>query len=133
MKDNFSIHILNVGDVKTNSKGFEYRHIVIEDINNHKKVDYIIFKNTHKFMWRDSLKMSFSDIVYPGKIISLEITNKFLKYVKSSLPLTVKAGDTVNIIVWFWSNWDLLPDDIRIIRSFEDQIWRFRSFPKANK
>jgi hypothetical protein len=130
MKENYSIHILNTGRIKVSKNGAEYRHLIFEDINNHKTVDYIIFKNKHQFLWNEVLNKYSPETIYPGKILNLEITNEFLKYIRFRLPLTIKRGDFVDIIVWYWDSWNLLTEGIRIIRSFEDQIWRFRNFSK---
>jgi hypothetical protein len=127
------IHILSFEDIQINASGNEYRHILFEDINNHKKVDYVIFSNSHMLIWIETLKTPIPNLFYPGEIISFEVTQKVFDKFKSGLPLTIKEGDVVDIIVWYWSNWDDLSDEARILRSFKDQIWRFRSFPRINE
>ena len=133
MEKPISVHILNCQSIKTSASGSKYRHILLEDISNHKKVDYIIFENHHKFIWLETLKEPMSDLFYPGEIICLKITQNILSKFKSGLPLTIKVGDIVDIVKWYWSEWDTFSEDMRIQSSLRDQIWRFRSFPKKNK
>jgi hypothetical protein len=133
MKESKYVHILSFEDIKTSAIGTKYRHVILEDINNDKKVDYVIFENKHKFMWIETLKKSLKTIVYPAEIMRLDITKNILNKIKPGLPLTIKVGDTIDIVVWYWSDWDTLSDDERALRSLEDQIWRFRSFPKRNQ
>jgi hypothetical protein len=50
--------------------------------------------------------------------------------VNSSLALSVIVGEKIDIVVWNWSDWDRFTDELKILKSFKDQIWRFRFFPE---
>jgi hypothetical protein len=51
----FNIHIVSCGEIKTSMIGKMYRRVILEDIENNKTVEYVLFSNTHKFMWIDTL------------------------------------------------------------------------------
>lgn len=126
------IRILSTNEIKTSINSTRYRHVIMEDISNQKRVEYVLFENKHPFLWADARQQNYNRI-YPGEIKSIELSDIFLNKVKSSLPLHIKSGDVVEIVIWHWSEWDSLPLNYKILRSFEDQIWRFRSFPDKIK
>lgn len=126
------VRILNFGPIKISGIGKEFRHVTIQDLNNEKSVDYIIFKEKHQFMWEDTKQEKLPEVAYYGEIISLKITKDLLTKITSVFPLTIKEGDIVDLIIWYWDGWDQLSEEARIAKSLQDQIWRFRSLPKEH-
>lgn len=126
------VRILQSGPIKKSRIGKNFRHVIIQDLNNQKTIDYIIFKERHHFMWEDRLQENPPDMAYYGEIESLKITKDLLTKIISVFPLRIKDGDIVDLIIWYWNDWDQLPAETRILKSLQDQLWRFISLPNKH-
>jgi hypothetical protein len=135
-EDMYHVKILNYGPIKKSATDNEYRHIEFEDIITQKTIDYIIYSKKNSILWYKILlegEGEVFNILWPGEVASIKVTQKHIEQLSSSMPLTIKDGDTVDIVVWYWDGWDELPEEQRVVKSMQDQIWRFRESPRSLK
>ena len=130
----FNLKIISCEEIRKSHNGKEYRHITFEDIQNYKTIDYVIFKKDHQYIWEDILGNDFKNIIYTGRIIRLKLTKDLISKVNiHNHLLTIKEGDDIEIVECYWNGWDNQPEDIRILWSLKEQLWKFRSFPRKRK
>jgi hypothetical protein len=129
----YHVNILNYGPIKRSATGNEYRHVEFEDIITHKTIDYIIYGKKQSILWYKILEGEVFKILWPGEVASIKVTQRHIEQLSSSKPLTIKDGDIVDIIVWYWDGWAELPEERRVVNSMQDQIWRFSESPRLLK
>ena len=124
MENNY-IQIKSHKEIFLNSIGNKSRHITLIDLNNKKKIDYVLFETRHEFMWETIIKNEINNTVFPGKIITLKLTHELLNKLNlQRADVNFEDGDTLDIVVWEWISWMGNSEDIRVEWSLKEQLWK---------
>jgi hypothetical protein len=120
------LKIVDHSDIEINSIGNKQIHIRLEDIRNHKELEYVIFETAHYALWETIMYNNTGTVHFPGKIIDITVNLDLIKKTKmgSGFHRYFKEGFDFRMVLWECDKNKSYEE--MLILSLNDQLFRLK-------